>query len=195
MGQKPSKRVQRTSSSTLLTTYSNPSTNPSTPTLYNSITSPAPPREITRMSDIIDPRELLDDETFNATPTKLGAASAQHIASPDSPGIQQWINPDPPKTPTRIIHSPSGNVLNTQEFLKHPNRPLAMWERQEMVRKATTEGLIRLEAESRLGNRSRVGNRSRMSARSGRGTLKKKERGKPKGCCDGCWALLNGRSR
>lgn len=194
MGQKPSKRVQRTSSSTLLTTYSNPSTSASTPTLYNSITSPAPPREITRMSDIIDPRDLLDDESFNATPTKLrGAASSQHMASPESPGVQSSIYPDSPKTPTRIIHSPSGNVLNTQEFLKHPNRPLAMWERQEMVRKATVEGLIRLEAESRLGNRSRVGNRSRLSARSGRGTLKKKERGTRRGCCDGCWALLNGR--
>ena len=55
------------------------------------------------------------------------------------------------------MHSPSGNALGAEEFIAHPSRPLAMWERQERVLQATREGMERLEAESRTGTRSRMG--------------------------------------
>ena len=55
------------------------------------------------------------------------------------------------------MHSPSGNALGAEEFIAHPSRPLAMWERQERVLQATREGMERFEAESRAGMRSRVG--------------------------------------
>lgn len=55
------------------------------------------------------------------------------------------------------MHSPSGNALGAEEFIAHPSRPLAMWERQERVLQATREGMERFEAESRAGMRSRMG--------------------------------------
>lgn len=55
------------------------------------------------------------------------------------------------------MHSPSGNALGAEEFIAHPSRPLAMWERQERVLQATREGMERFEAESRAGMRSRTG--------------------------------------
>ena len=51
------------------------------------------------------------------------------------------------------MHSPSGNALGADEFIAHPSRPLAMWERQERVLQATREGMERFEAESRAGAR------------------------------------------
>lgn len=57
------------------------------------------------------------------------------------------------------MHSPSGNALGAEEFIAHPSRPLAMWERQERVLQATREGMERFEAESRAGTRSRTGAR------------------------------------
>lgn len=52
------------------------------------------------------------------------------------------------------MHSPSGNALGTEEFIAHPNRPLAMWERQERVLQATRDGMERFEAESRAEMRT-----------------------------------------
>lgn len=54
------------------------------------------------------------------------------------------------------MHSPSGNALGAEEFIAHPSRPLAMWERQERVLQATREAMERFEAESRAGTWSRM---------------------------------------
>jgi len=181
MGQRQSKRVSSTSSSQIhLTTYSSPNNSPTTPTTFSEgITPPAAPRELTRISDIIDPRELVNDYIYNTTPTRPNAsrASSQPFTGIKSPGPQPLISPTSPKTPTSIVHSPSGNALGAEEFIRHPKRPLAIWERQERVVQATTEGMIRLEAESRLRNRSRRDTRSRI------GDVTK---GRGRRCC-GCW--------
>lgn len=58
------------------------------------------------------------------------------------------------------MQSPSGNVLGAEEFIAHPDRPLAMWERQERVVQATRKELERHEAELRADMRSRVSMRS-----------------------------------
>lgn len=181
MGQKPSKRVSSTSSQTLLTTYSSPPNSPTSPTTFcEEITPPAAPRELTRISDIIDPRELLDDEIHNVTPSRPGA-TPRPLPGAKSPGLHPPISPSLPRTPISIVHSPSGNALGPEEFIKHPNRPLAIWERQERVIQATREGILRLETESRMGNRSRMGTGSRMGDVT-------EERGKRRRGC-GCWLL------
>lgn len=104
------------------------------------ITAPAAPRELTRISDILDPRDLIQD-----TPTRQ--------AKP------------------KMVHSPSGHKMEVDQFLSHPDRPLAMWERQERVRQATMEGIQRLQAESRAGNRSRVGSRDEGKGKNKKGRV------------------------
>ena len=84
-----------------------------------------------------------------------------------------------------IVQSPSGNALSPEEFMARPNRPLAMWERQEAIIQATKEAIARYEAESRSGNRSRMSHRSRKESsgdRKGIGVATKK----PERCCS-CW--------
>ena len=172
MGQKQSKRVSNTSSASLLTKHASLPPSPSTPlSPYGDITPPAAPRELTRISEIIDPRDLLQDEIYNVTPIRHKSTS-QYVNMPLSPA-------------TSIVHSPSGNALGAEEFISHPNRPLAIWERQERVVQATRDGVARFEAESRMGNRSRMGTRSRLESRGncvggGKGLSEKKR------CC-GCW--------
>lgn len=180
MGQKQSKRISSNSSQTPLTTYSSP---PDSPTTFcEEITPPAAPRELTRISEIIDPRELLNDKIYNVTPSRP-RASPRPITGAMSPGLQPLISPTLSRTPTSIVHSPSGNALGVEEFVNHPKRPLAMWERQERVMQATREGILRFEAESRMGNRSRMGTRSRMSDMPA-------ERSKRRlGWSCGCWPL------
>jgi len=169
MGQKQSRRVSNTSSVSLLTKQTSPPTSPSTPlTPLEDITPPAAPRELTRISEILDPRDLLQDQVYNVTPSRCKSSSQS---------LNKSLKPQ-----TGLVHSPSGNAFGAEEFFKNPKRPLAMWERQERVRRATREGIERVEAESRLGNRSRTGNRSRIGSRGdGEGKAVKKRRR-----C-GCW--------
>ena len=152
MGQQPSKRHSNTSSHSLLTAHTSTPNSRSTPLtpfedLSEDITPPAKPQELTRLSEIIDPRELLQDQIYNVTPSRTKSSSSPHIDMP-------------PRPKAGMVHSPSGNALDAEEFIAHPNRPLAMWERQERVIQATKEKMERLEAESRMGNRSRMGTRS-----------------------------------
>ena len=156
MGQTQSKRVSSNSTASLLTTYtSSPSgiTSPSNPTSPTSpispdtplsnITTPAEPRQLTRISEILDPRDIIREQTYLDSPSRT-RSSSQALTSLDAPRAG-------------IVHSPSGNALGAEEFIAHPNRPLAIWERQERVLQATREGMERFEAESRAGMRSRTG--------------------------------------
>lgn len=175
MGQKQSKRVSSTSTASLLTTYiSSPSSinspsNPTSPTSPTSpdtplsdITTPAVPRQLTRISEILDPRDVLREHTYLDSPSRTRSSS-------------QALTPNAPKA--GILHSPSGNALGAEEFIAHPSRPLAMWERQERVLQATREGMERFEAESRAGMRSRMGT-SKDEKGGGKG-------GKRRGWCCG----------
>ena len=150
MGQKQSKRVSSTSSASLLTTYINSPTDPTSPTSPSSpdtplsdITVPAAPRQLTRISEILDPRDILREQTYLHSPSRT-RSSSQALTSLNAPK-------------GGMVHSPSGNALGAEEFIAHPSRPLAMWERQERVLQATREGMERFEAESRAGMRSRMG--------------------------------------
>ena len=132
-------------------------------TPQSNITKPAAPRAITRISEIIDPRDLLREEVYLASQTRT-RSSSQPFTSSNS-------------ARSGIVHSPSGNILSTEEFIMHPNRPLALWERQERVLQATREGMERLEAESRAEMRNRMG--SRMGSRK----LEKKKNKRSWWCC------------
>ena len=123
------------------------------PEAIKEITPPTAPREITRLSDILDPRDLV-----------------QEVTNRSSKLAQEPITP-------RMVHSPSGHLMEVDQFIASPNRPLAMWERQDKVRQATREGIARIEAESRTGNRSRIESRGSVRGRKKRGSH-----------C-GCWPL------
>ena len=156
MGQTQSKRASANSTASLLTDYtsspsginspSNP-TSPASPTSpdtpLSNITSPAEPRHLTRISEILDPRDIIREQTYLDSPSRNRSYSQQLISLDAAKG--------------RMVQSPSGNALGAEEFIAHPSRPLAMWERQERVLQATREGMERFEAESRAGMRSRTG--------------------------------------
>ena len=156
MGQTQSKRASSNSTASLLTSYtSSPSginspSNPASPasptspdTPLSNITNPAEPRHLTRISEILDPRDIIREQTYLNSPSRTRSSSQQLITLDAANG--------------KMVHSPSGNALGAEEFIAHPSRPLAMWERQERVLQATREGMERFEAESRAGMRSRTG--------------------------------------
>ena len=170
MGQKQSKEVASNTSSISLINQNiseprtpGPSSTPLTP--LQDITPPALPRPITRISEIIDPRDLQGD-IYNVTPTR--------------PKSGRDLN-KPSKAKAGLVHSPSGNILDTEEFLAHPNRPLAMWERQERVIQATKDKVAAYEAE--LANQKKIG--ARLKKFRSIGDLKGKESKRKRRC--GCW--------
>ena len=177
MGQKQSKQsnpAKNTSSVSLLNGVNKHISEPRTPntpltplTPVQDITPPAGPRELTRISAIIDPRELLQDGIYNVTPTRPNSRQDLNVA---------------PKAKAGIVHSPSGNIMGAEEFLANPNRPLAMWERQQRVIEATKAGVEKYEAECRLANQNKLG--SRLKKMRSTGNLKGKT--KSKRTC-GCW--------
>ncbi|KAL9632345.1 MAG: hypothetical protein Q9164_005374 [Protoblastenia rupestris] len=183
MGQTQSKRVSNTSTIALLSpTPPVTSSFPTSPAWPDSpyslqsfpesdITPPAPPRPLHRLSDIIDPRTVLEDvySPLN-TPTRPR----------NSRVLSNSSRKKPPFSGRGIIQSPSGNTLGAHEFIAHPNRPLAMWERQERVLQATREGMERLEAASRA--ETRTGRRSR-EGKNGEGFGR---RWKERRCCGWC---------
>ena len=158
MGQKQTKRSSNISSQSLIrtTTTNDHSSPPPSPkptdspgshngSSYthgdNEITPPAPARVLNRLSEIIDPRDLIQDELYLLTPTR-------HQSSQPMPFAFRGL-----------VQSPSGNELGAEEFIMHPSRPLAMWERQERVLQATREGMERFEMESRIGSHSHIDTR------------------------------------
>ena len=158
MGQKPSKRISSTStaSSTALLKRS-PSAADATAlesSPISDITPPRRPQPIHRLSEIIDPRTLFASD-----------AGGSHVpGSPASPAMSS------PQSPTSgLVQSPSGNLLATEDFLNHPNRPLAMWERRERVLSATREGFERFEMESRAGIRKEEESKGSRWGKRGRG--------------------------
>ncbi|MCJ1478881.1 hypothetical protein MMC13_007565 [Lambiella insularis] len=101
------------------------------PTSISTITRPARHTHQHRVSELIDPHELLGltADDIQSTP---------YMYYP--PG-----NVDRNKRLPRLVESPSGTILDAQEFIAHPNRPLAIRERQESIKRA-------LEQASRNGS-------------------------------------------
>jgi len=147
MGQTPSKRISKTSTSTS-TTYLNPPS-PSSP---SSITPPAPPRRLTHLSELIDLDELFPNGQVidSRSPTPLA-----HL---------------PNASRRTIVQSPSGQELDAYAYLSRPDRPLTVQERQQRI-------LERLQQESRLETERRKETLRMMTAREEIARRKRGQRG------------------
>lgn len=99
-----------------------PATITRAPTPPATITRPARPPRMHRVSELIDPYDLLG------------------MTSDDIMSIPQASNQAGPMDSNKhlpmLVESPSGRTLRPQEFLNDPKRPLAIRERQESIIKA-----------------------------------------------------------
>ncbi|MCJ1393170.1 hypothetical protein MMC18_006042 [Xylographa bjoerkii] len=88
---------------------------------FSEITRPAPPQRLNRVSELIDPHDL------------LGITADDNIeAAMRHPAGSTGRNKKLPK----LVQSPSGRILAAQEYIADPKRPLAIRERQESILKA-----------------------------------------------------------
>ena len=185
MGQANSKRDSKTSTSSLLISAplnissqpSSPSSPHFPPSAYspdssnsvsqfpaNDITPPAPRQQLHRLSEIIDPLDVLRHaDTSFETPTKT-PNTTQHQFSGRG-----------------LVQSPSGNALSAHEFISHPDRPLTLWERQHGVIAATKEQFARYDMESRAGTRSGWRKDEKARLRKGKAPAGRRR------CCGLCW--------
>ncbi|KAI4149786.1 MAG: hypothetical protein LQ340_004447 [Diploschistes diacapsis] len=110
------------------------------------ITRPAPRQNLLRVSELIDPLEL-------------ASRSAKHAADVHDPK-RSGLSPD--KSPSKghhlteadkdkrlpgLVQSPSGNIFGVKEYATHPNRPLAIRERQEGIKAALARAQQQAEQE------------------------------------------------
>ena len=89
------------------------------------ITRPAPARNLYRVSELIDPHDLLSQQ-----PSDGPYVRPQQI----SPTSSYSAIPNANKPLPALVQSPSGNILGASEFMSRSDRPLAMRERQESIR-------------------------------------------------------------
>jgi len=86
------------------------------------ITRPAPPPRMHRVSELIDPYDLLGMTSDDLVPIPQES---------NRPGPMGANKPLP-----MLVESPSGRTMEPQEFLSDPDRPLAIRERQESILRA-----------------------------------------------------------
>ncbi|MCJ1326990.1 hypothetical protein MMC10_003656 [Thelotrema lepadinum] len=112
------------------------------------ITPPAPRPDLWRVSELIDPNDLVPQSRHHSAdvhdPRRTGV-------TPDtSPQKRRpLLEADKNKRLPTLVQSPSGNVFGAAEFAAHPKRPLAMRERQEGIKAA----LARAQADVGMVNR------------------------------------------
>lgn len=130
MGQTQSKRDSTASSQPLSTTAAdNLTTAISQNQSSHSIAYPAAPRTLTRLSELIDPYELLNAEITTTTST-----------SPVNSSEASQQAPSPTNSTKRVmIQSPSGNMLSASEFLERPDRKLTLAERKKAIEQRTRQ--------------------------------------------------------
>ncbi|KAL9016574.1 MAG: hypothetical protein Q9185_006076 [Variospora sp. 1 TL-2023] len=120
--QTPSNRASSASLRTLPPTHSAPASVPSS--RAPSISPPAPPPKLLRLSELLDPDELIREEQQQqewGTRTSDVRAPAAAAAASRRPMVQ----------------SPSGNQLDAETFARRPDRPLTVGERQTRIREET----------------------------------------------------------
>jgi hypothetical protein len=102
------------------------------PNLTNSftVTQPEQPRNLLRVSELIDPHELLGltPDDLTSYPYKRNNSKCYKQPKYPSRGVNKRLPP--------LVESPSGTMLGAHEFISRPNRPLAIRERQESIRRA-----------------------------------------------------------
>ena len=158
MGQKQSKRLSANSTTPLNPTISTNIPEPE-------ITGPTPPRTIYRLSELFDPAELAREE---------------------NQALSGTMDPLPPTSnaPRRpLVQSPSGQILNAEQFASHANRPLSLRERQEEIVRRTLAAVERSEASG--GDGAFAEGRGGQFGSSAQGTEQGGKKKKHRGCC-GC---------
>lgn len=100
------------------------------------VSRPDPQRAITRMSELIDPNELIAYEAqMNGTP----------------------FNPSQPSRPPRPpIESPSGSLLSVAEFCNHRGRMPTVTERKQAIQKRTRQKIDAREQAVQRGERQKI---------------------------------------
>ncbi|KAL8725611.1 MAG: hypothetical protein Q9166_007246 [cf. Caloplaca sp. 2 TL-2023] len=131
-----------------------------------SISAPAPPPKLLRLSEILDPDDLIrEHRSLSGTPAP-GTPLTPHNPHDSFPGLQASSTAESSAAASvaggegkrLIIHSPSGAKLDAEAFAKRPDRPLTLGERQQRIREETA----RLADERRrveLGRAMREGRR------------------------------------
>ncbi|KAL8853928.1 MAG: hypothetical protein Q9221_001236 [Calogaya cf. arnoldii] len=95
-----------------------------------SISAPAPPRELLRLSEILDPEELIrEHRSLSGTP-----APPNSPADPDGELFELQAMESGAEVRRLIIHSPSGARLDAEAFAQRKDRPLTVGERQNKIR-------------------------------------------------------------
>ncbi|MCJ1417643.1 hypothetical protein MMC32_003987 [Xylographa parallela] len=203
MGQSHSKEVRRGSSSSQtplnrgLTVekvhevfYSSANPNYVDAQRVSEITPPAPFQRLNRVSELIDPHDLLGitaDDNIEAIMNNAAGNIGRNKKLP------------------KLVQTPSGRLLGAQEYIADPKRPLAIRERQESILKAVTaarSGSVGSEgsecvATERNGSVATVGSRrtfEQSRVEEGRVAYEKKLRAKALradkgrcGCFSGCF--------
>lgn len=118
-----SKRASTASIRTLIRKKSTHSIAPDKLSPSPSISAPAPPRKLLRLSELLDPEDLMRAEQRYGTP---GQESSDGDAA-TAPSSSKRL----------IVHSPSGKQLDVETFARRPDRPLTVGERQERIRAET----------------------------------------------------------
>ncbi|KAI4285991.1 MAG: hypothetical protein L6R38_000218 [Xanthoria sp. 2 TBL-2021] len=97
-----------------------------------SISAPAPPRELLRLSEILDPEELIrEHRSLSGTPAP-GTPVSPNNPDGEFPGLQATESGGEARR--LIIHSPSGARLDAEAFAQRKDRPLTLGERQQRIR-------------------------------------------------------------
>ena len=147
MGQAQSKRSSVNSDTPLNTasqgapssaydSFSPQASDPTSPIPFpeSSITRPADPQTLNRISALIDPQDFFNGyaaQAIHPFPTTYTSnesnSDGRHREDGNSPRRKQN---------GMLIESPSGRLLDTNAYLAHPNRPLTIRERQEFIKQA-----------------------------------------------------------
>lgn len=101
------------------------------------ISTPAQPRHLTRISELIDLDELFYEEEPSST------------TSPESNGSPYSSSPYTNRQSKRVIvQSPSGSILSPHEYMQRPDRKMTLEERKELIRSNTRSQIQLREAYS-----------------------------------------------
>ena len=109
----------------------------------STITQPGPRPNIFRVSELIDPHDLMGRYQQDLSGNRLNHIGKSPERKTSATGL-----PDINKRLPGLVQSPSGNILGATEFLAHPNRPLAIRERQENIKKALEKAQMEERARS-----------------------------------------------
>lgn len=129
-----------------------------------SISAPAPQRELLRLSDILDPEELIREQrSLSSTPAPPGTPSSPY--NPDGGNDDEFptllqATESGGEARRLIIHSPSGARLDAEAFAQRKDRPLTVGERQRRIREEMTR---RVDDERRVGLERAMRKQGRMA--------------------------------